>query len=230
MRARAAGLLVAHTHALPESPGGPRVPAVRTGLHRSLRFALSPSYDIWMHREPLQHSNCTLLHCCLSARTRECVCAHAPPCGLACACMRLFGCARLCGCVGAHLRAQACVRACLSVFICVCAHSRAHAQLCYPGVHYSGVLSSCSAGTCGISRVLGAYLRGTRWRTLAYSYSWGVLWRTRQGTQDPVEGYSRRTHTHGVYSGIRRAHTCTLANTRADHRRAGRCAVGYELL
>jgi hypothetical protein len=105
-----------------------------------------------MHLKPMQHACFTLLHCCLSARTRECARAHLLMWASAwvCVCESSFVC--LCVC----MRAGLCVglRACVltSSALCVCAFACVLAAVhCYAGGHYSRVLSGCSAGTCGTS-------------------------------------------------------------------------------
>ncbi len=158
------------------------------------------------------YSWCTPLHASRHARVR----AHARPWAFAWVCVRVFGHVRLRGCVCmqrlcVHARGPArasCVRACVCVFICARVPLHAYARLCYAGGHYSGVLVGCSAGTCGVSTVLGEYSRGTRSCTLA-----------------AVEGYSRRTRAHGVYSGVprgypQRGRTCVL-HCRLTHRKRG---------
>ncbi len=158
------------------------------GLCRSL----SPPHDCWMHRKPLQYADCTLLHC-LPLNTQKGVCVFARPCATDCVCVRL--CLHVCA--RARLRGASawmrvrpgmCARpACVLVYVCgiSCVRIRVRTRGC--------AAQACT--TQGYSwdapLVLAGYQR----------YSESTRWGTRWGTQDPVEGYSRRTHAHDVLWG-----------------------------
>jgi hypothetical protein len=118
---------------------------MRTGLDRSVPRALHVAR---MHRKPLQ----PVVHCCTPLGMHEGACAPARPWAFACVC--IYESSFVCVCV--CMRAGLCVglRACVltSSALCVCAFACVRAAVhCYAGVHFSGVLSGCSAGTCGTS-------------------------------------------------------------------------------
>jgi hypothetical protein len=119
------------------------VSTVRTGLGRSVRFALSPPHDCCWRIE----SRCSLVYTIARLSTRASACLHVRGRLHACVLARVRACASAwmrggpsaCALALAHLRARsACVRvyecsfACvhLRVFICVCVPLRAYARLC----------------------------------------------------------------------------------------------------
>ncbi len=162
----------------------------------------------------------------------------------ACACV----CVRLCVCASAWMRAgpsacASCVRACLCVrlsTLCVCVHIRV--RTCGRDINGTrrvlvghSMAYSCSWGVLwGTYRVLpeSAYVRVWLcifWGCMAHHNGGARHCTGALGKLAPPEGYSTSTHV-GVLSCGPSLRVRLRRDADADHRRAGRRSVGYELL
>jgi hypothetical protein len=154
----------------------------------------------------------------LRARATDCVCVRlclhvcVREGASSCVCVCMASCARACA------RGPACVRdyVCVS-FACARIRVRTRAAVhCYPGGHYSGVLSGCS-GTCGIStestrRVPEGHLESTQ----------GVLVLTGRTLLGYIGGTSRKC--------VRACDTVHLSGCITHHNGDARHCAGYKLV